>query len=82
MDLLDTIWPESKAVADDILTEFPRKHVARDDVADALVALVTALAPQNRLRTLPADPEIDAEGLPMEMVYAELRSSSLAPGGN
>ena len=82
MDLLDTIWPESKAVADKILAEFPRKHVARDDVADALVALATALAPQNRLRTLPPDPEIDAEGLPMEMVYAELQSSSLEPGGN
>lgn len=82
MNLLDTIWPESKSVADRILDKYLRKHVARDDIADALVALVTALAPQNRLRTLPAEPEIDAEGLPMEMVYAELQSGSLEPGGN
>ena len=70
MDLLDTIWPESKAVADKILAGFLRKHIARDDVADALVALVTAPSPDNRLQTLPAKPENDAHGLPMEMVYA------------
>lgn len=82
MNLLDRIWPESKSVADKILDKYLRKHVARDDIADALVALVTALAPQMRLRTLPAEPEIDAEGLPMEMVYAELQSSSLELGRN
>lgn len=72
MDLLDTIWPKSRALAEDILAKFPRKHVARDDVADALVALVTALAPQDRLRTIPPDPEHDSSGIPMEMVFADL----------
>lgn len=50
MDLLEPIWPESKALAAGILHTFLRKHVAEDDRPDAIVALVTALAPEGNLR--------------------------------
>lgn len=40
-----------------------------DDLLDALALAVTAGASPNELRTLPADPPEDHEGLPMQMVY-------------
>lgn len=43
--------------------------VQADDILDAFVATVTAAAPPARLRTLPASPPRDSEGLAMEMVY-------------
>ena len=57
---------------------FRRKDVAWDDITDAFVAALTASQPLERLRTLPAAPECDRYGLPMEMVYADLLSSQLA----
>ena len=55
-------------------TEFYRKHVAKDDILDALAAAVTAKLglgyPDDfQLRTLPERPPKDAYDLPMEMVY-------------
>ena len=46
-----------------------RKQVGRDDVVDAMVAMITATAETARLQTLPSHPARDAFGLPMEMVY-------------
>ena len=55
-----------------VLDEYPRKTVARDDIVDALAAAVTArlacILPSG-LRTAPANPSKDAKGLRMEMVY-------------
>ena len=48
---------------------YDRKDVARDDILDALVAAVTASKGEQVLINIPANPEIDAKGLPMEMVY-------------
>ncbi|MFC7046656.1 DUF429 domain-containing protein [Halobacteriaceae archaeon GCM10025711] len=45
--------------------------VAPDDLVDAFVLAVAASAPADELRTLPDDPPVDDEGLPMEMVYWE-----------
>lgn len=45
------------------------KQVERDDVLDAMVAMITAAAETARLQTLPSHPARDAFGLPMEMVY-------------
>lgn len=52
------------------------KSVSNDDILDALVAAVTALAPLDQLRTLPSNPPRDAEGLLVEMVY---RTAPLTP---
>lgn len=64
----------------EIAREFRRKDVAWDDITDAFVAAATASQPLERLRSLPAAPESDCYGLPMEIVYADLFSSQVAEG--
>ena len=66
--------PDSAAAIDGALGEFLRREVAEDDILDAMACAVTAariLNDRNALRTLPAKPCRDSEGLPMEIVYAE-----------
>lgn len=58
-------------LVDDLAARRPR-GVARDDVQDAWVLAVTGRFP-HRLRTVPRTPETDDTGLPMEMVFADLR---------
>ena len=58
-----------------IARSFPHKHVAWDDIADAFVSALTPSQPLERFRTLPAAPECDRYGSPMEMVYANVLSS-------
>ena len=53
------------------LTKYLRKEVARDDIIDSLVGAITAIY-SNMIETLPEEPEIDAKGLAMEMVYAKI----------
>ncbi|MFC5366656.1 DUF429 domain-containing protein [Salinirubrum litoreum] len=63
--LLEEVLPESRRLYDEVLAETYRKHVARDDVLDALVLAGVADRP---LDSLPVDPPLDAVGLPMEIV--------------
>lgn len=51
--------------------EFRQKDVADDDILDAMVGAVTALQHPG-LATVPAEPEKDEYGIPMEMVYAAI----------
>jgi len=44
----------------------------RDDLLDAMVLALTAKLGEGDFRTLPAEPPLDAEGLPMQIVYADL----------
>lgn len=48
---------------------YKRSEVAADDVIDAMALAVTARESGGTLRTLPPEPELDACGLPMEIVY-------------
>jgi len=57
------------ALVNEALSTFPRNMVARDDILDALAAAVTALCWNGHLASIPEEPERDAFGLPMEMVY-------------
>jgi predicted RNase H-like nuclease len=68
--LLSAVFPPTQAIVDHTLQRFRRKDVARDDILDALVAVVTALQP-GRLHAIPLSSQRDATGLPMEMVYTE-----------
>ena len=43
----------------------------RDDLLDAMVLALTATLGGEDLRTLPESPPLDAEGLPMQIVYTE-----------
>jgi predicted RNase H-like nuclease len=60
------------AQADDIVTGALTRNykgVAGDDILDALSAAVTARLGREGLRSIPEQPERDARGLPMEIVY-------------
>jgi predicted RNase H-like nuclease len=69
--LLEKVFPNARNLASDALDAYPRKSVARDDVLDALVALVVACAPDDALQTVPTSPVADSEGLPMDIVFTE-----------
>ncbi len=68
VNTLTTYYCQSSAIIDKSLTNYRRKDVAKDDVLDALVGAVTA---RNRqpLKTMPATPEFDIEGIKMGIVY-------------
>jgi predicted RNase H-like nuclease len=61
------------------LLDTRRADVQADDVLDALVALVTAEAPDSRRQTLAGQPARDERGLPMEMVYVDAKCSNTSP---
>ena len=63
--------PSAEREIEDMLRQFKRREVARDDAVDALAAALTASAPAAALRTLPPRPQEDRARLPMEMVYVE-----------
>tara|TARA_R110000850_G_scaffold172790_2_gene298439 strand:- start:2693 stop:2911 length:219 start_codon:yes stop_codon:yes gene_type:complete len=48
------MFPNSRELVIEALDFYPRKSVARDDVLDALVALVVVCASDEALQTLPA----------------------------
>lgn len=50
------------------LNSYLRKEVAKDDILDAMVGAVIARNNKN-LETLPIKPEVDVEGIKMEVVY-------------
>ena len=77
VSVLSSLRPSVPDEASRIAREFRRKDVAWDDIVDAFVAALTASQPAERLRTLPAVPERDRCGLPMEMVYADVSSSQI-----
>jgi predicted RNase H-like nuclease len=56
-------------ITEEILATYRRSQVARDDVLDAWASAATGLYPDH-WHTAPDDPERDAFGLPMEMLYA------------
>ena len=68
LSVLEKCWPGARAVAEEVSELCRRKDVALDDIADAMVAAVTARA--DALRSFPDSPPLDGEGLPMQMVWA------------
>ncbi len=76
--ILEVHYPRARECFDACSAKYLRKRVARDDIVDAIAGAVTArFAPH--LATLPADPPLDDEGLPMEIVYAAIASETSNP---
>ena len=71
IELLKRIRPSAEQEIEEMLRQFKRREVARDDAVDALAAALTASAPAAALRTLPPRAQEDRAGLRMEMVYVE-----------
>jgi len=69
LEVLSQHWAAANETYQEILDAHPRRELARDDILDAAVAAITALADESALKTLPAEPPQDDRGLPMEMVY-------------
>lgn len=67
--LLKNIFPPSEAIIQSGLKNLSARAVMPDDLLDALAAAVTALLGHDRLSSLPPQPERDAYGLPLEIVY-------------
>lgn len=73
IEILEQHLPHAGTFAEAERIKLPRAVAARDDIVDAMVAAVTAreiALDANTLCTLPDEPESDATGLPMEIVYA------------
>lgn len=66
--LLEQYFPRARELIQQALDRYKRSEVARDDVVDALVAAVAAQL--GTLTGIPATPEPDAQGLPMQIMYA------------
>ena len=73
LEVLKRFRPSAEQEIARILRKFKRMEVARDDALDAMAAALTASGEAAALRTLPARPQRDSVGLPMEMVYVNLR---------
>ena len=69
--LLKQRFPNVESIVLEALKTYKRSVVARDDIVDALVALLTADTCDDKLRTFPPQPETDSRGLAMEIVFAE-----------
>ena len=85
LKVLKNCWPDAQAAADEICGNYFRskkffssKDVARDDIADAMVAAITAHA--NPLNRLPEAPQRDAEGLPMQMIWTAREAIRIKSG--
>lgn len=72
MALLQKFEPRTQALFDATMKRYPRSVVQADDILDALVALVTARSDGLHLKSLPAEPEFDRQGLPMRMMYRQV----------
>ena len=82
IDVLLRSRPNADREIEEMAVRYRGSGVEHDDVVDAMAAAITAAADPRTLRTLPESPERDSAGLPMEMVYADLSSISLARTGS
>ena len=69
LNLLQQNFSHSKEIVNTALERFKRKDAAKDDILDSIVATIVASTPGSKLGTIPETPEIDAMGLPMEIVF-------------
>ena len=67
--VLKAVESRAKDILAKARRKYPDKSVGDDDILDALVAAITAYRGHHDLRTLPENPPMDQNGLPMEMVY-------------
>jgi predicted RNase H-like nuclease len=78
MAVLEHWVPGACALIERVLIQHRRSEVGRDDVVDALAAMVTASAGMDRVSCLPAYSQADARGLPMCMWVPDLTNMSRA----
>ena len=67
LEVLRRWFPAADEVYTNAANLYMRKHVALDDINDALVAAVAGLVGTGQLIDVPEPPETDSMGLPMRM---------------
>jgi predicted RNase H-like nuclease/catechol 2,3-dioxygenase-like lactoylglutathione lyase family enzyme len=67
ISLLERYQPGARELIRTTLERYPRSTLVRDDIVDALVAAVATKL--DNLQSIPAVPEVDAHGLPMQILY-------------
>jgi predicted RNase H-like nuclease len=70
LEILSRYAPCSPAILSEAAKRFPRNQAGVDDILDALCGAVAASF-KDHLVSLPAVPETDPRGLPMQIVYAD-----------
>ena len=75
LQLLQKFLPNAEDLVQEPLKKHKRSAVARDDIIDALVALITGCTPDDKLLSLPTNPPLDARDLAMEIVYTEQQTA-------
>lgn len=76
MTILSIMHPHAEALIASAFLAHGGFEAARDDVVDAFVLALCARRP-TQLVSVPAEPEADPKGLPMQMVYLPWRSARL-----
>ena len=69
LQLIQQYDPKAETWLRGMAIKYRPKEVAADDVVDAMILAITATGGARKLQTLPEKPEIDGQGLPMEIVY-------------
>jgi len=69
LDILSRLYDDARNLYDEFRDAYLVREVGHDDILDAMVL---AAAAAHETATLPAEPEVDAEGRPMQMVYPVL----------
>ena len=80
--LLSGYFGATKPLFESARAQFLRRQVADDDIIDALALAVSAWLSQGQLARVPAEPDTDALGFPMEIVFLpphRQRRSSTGP---
>lgn len=66
--ILTKYFPQTPEMVAETLIKYKLTAIGKDDILDALAAAITITTGLGELATIPEKPEIDAQGLPMEMV--------------
>jgi predicted RNase H-like nuclease len=72
LELLKNKIPSAINVYKQALSKFSRKHLAKDDVVDALMCLAISIAPAVDRHIMPVRPDADSYGIEMCMHYVLL----------
>ena len=81
LNLLKSVVPQSLPIYEKARALFMRKDVGHDDILDALALAVTGFLGRNLIASIPDQPEFDALGVRMEIIYSKKFFSNSALSG-
>ncbi len=73
VSILENLFPGTRPLITDTVTQFNRDILVKDDVVDALALAVTAMLGKGNLESIPTQQEWDGKGLRMEMCFLRVK---------